>query len=428
MPSKNQGPEADIPGKRAYTSKTINNAFNDFLRLTGVSRKILEKYRDALHEGGEQFSKIFYDYLLASPATSKVLEDYQAGGGKIENLVKRQLQHLWELLDGNIDDESAKRMAHVGEVHYRFGIEPVWIMGAYQLYLNHLQALIRGSARIDDAHRRGLEELVTRLLFRDMGLLLEGYWDASMWALKEEKDKVARLQEQISSVLANIPQLLWSMDVVNNRPLYVSPSAYQICEMNIDMPIPCLNWTLPEDREKVKNAWHMAMGGEQTDVESRVQQPGGAVRVFRRFFYPYKNDEGRVVRIDGLMEDTTEAKVMVDRLHTLATTDSLTGLPNRTLFNDRLAQAIAAAARDSKNEIALMLMDLNHFKEINDSLGHQAGDQVLITVAQRLHAELRDSDTLTRLGGDEFAILLPNIHDGRETVERVMKKITHCFS
>ena len=413
--------------KRVYTADTINKAFNEFLRLGNLDRQILAHYHDALLQGGEHFAKVFYDYLLANPTTAKVLQDYQAGGGKIDDLVKRQLQHLWDLLSGRIDDESARRMAHIGEIHYRYSIEPVWIMGAYLLYLNHLQTLIRTSPQINDPHRPALEDNVTRLLFRDMGLQLEGYWDASSRALNQEKNKVTELQEQITSVLANIPQLLWSVDVINNRPLYVSPSAFEICQMNIDMPIPCLGWTVPEDRDTVMRAWQSALQGNKMEVESRVTQPDSTLRWFRRIFYPYRNAEGRVVRIDGLMEDTTDAKAMIDRLHTLATTDSLTGLPNRALFNDRLNQAIIAASRDEKKQVSLMIMDLNHFKEINDTLGHPAGDRILVEVALRLKGVLRDSDTLTRLGGDEFAVLLPDVRDGRKTADKVIKKIMHCF-
>ncbi len=417
----------DAGEKRAYNANTINRAFNDFLRLGDLDRKILEHHHATLIQGGEKFAKVFYDYLLASPATARVLEIYQAGGGRIEDLVKRQLQHLWDLLSGDTGDASAKKMAHVGDIHYRFGIEPVWIMGAYLLYLNHLQTLIRTSPGIAETHRSALEDSVTKLLFRDMGLQLEGYWDSSLKALQQEKDNVSGLQAQITSVLANIPQLLWSIDVVNNRPLYISPSAREICRMDIDMPIPCLGWTVADDRDTVKLAWQNALRGNKVEVESRVRQPDGSLRWFRRVFYPYSNADGRVTRIDGLMEDTTEAKEMIDRLHVLATTDSLTVLPNRVLFGDRLTQAIAAASRDHEKQVVLMMMDLDRFKEINDTLGHDAGDRILVEVAQRLKSALRDTDTLARLGGDEFAILLPDVRDGRKTTDKVIKKIARCF-
>jgi diguanylate cyclase (GGDEF)-like protein len=428
-----QGKSAPRPGKiaelRLYsTAETINKAFNDFLHLRELDQSLLARYQQALHQGGEHFATVFYDYLLASPVTARVLENYRAQGGKIDDLVKRQLGHLWDLLSGNIGEDSARRMEHIGEIHYRYRIEPVWIMGAYLLYLNHLQNIIRTNPAIDPAHRGALEDNVTRLLFRDMGLQLEGYWDASLKALQQQTDKVGQLQEQITSLLTNIPQLLWSVDVVNNRPLYVSPSVRAICDMDIGLPIPCLGWTLAEDRHTVQLAWQQALAGNRVEVESRVQQPGGSTRWFRRIFYPFTDSRGEVVRIDGLMEDTTEAKAMIERLHTLATTDTLTSLPNRTLFHDRLTQAIATAARSRDSQVVLMLMDLDRFKEINDSLGHHAGDEVLVQVTHRLKSALRESDTLARLGGDEFAILLPDVQDGRKTAEKVVKNILQCFT
>jgi hypothetical protein len=89
---------------RAYSAATINRAFNDFLQLGNLDRKILAHYQDALHQGSELFAKTFYDYLLASPVTVQVLERFRARGGKIEDLVKRQSQHLWDLLSGRTDD------------------------------------------------------------------------------------------------------------------------------------------------------------------------------------------------------------------------------------------------------------------------------------------------------------------------------------
>ena len=412
---------------RTYTRTTINQAFNDFLRLQICDQKLLQRYHDILMQDGEIFAKIFYDYLMTSPVTAKVLEEYQMQGGLIDDLVKKQLQHLFGFLSGRIDDASAQRMASIGEVHQRYGIEPVWIMGAYKLYLDHLQRRIRNNTEIKDSDRATLENTVTKLLFRDMGLMLEGYWDTSLLMLSKEKEKVIELRDQITSLLANIPQLLWSIDVISKRPLYVSPTAHKICDMDIDTPIPCLNWTIPEDRPKVELAWQNALQGQATEIESRVKQPGGEQRWFRRLFYPYKNKAGDVVRIDGLMEDTTEVKATQERLNVLATTDSLTGLTNRTLFNDRLTQAIAAASRSSDHQVVMMLMDLDHFKEINDTLGHPAGDKMLIKVSQRLQTILRKTDTLARLGGDEFGILLPEVKDGRDAAKKIAEKIQQAF-
>jgi diguanylate cyclase (GGDEF)-like protein/PAS domain S-box-containing protein len=109
----------------------------------------------------------------------------------------------------------------------------------------------------------------------------------------------------------------------------------------------------------------------------------------------------------GIMRDITERMEHIAQLKHQALHDALTGLPNRTLLADRLDQAIRTANRERK-QLALVIMDLDHFKEINDSLGHENGDRVLQDVAHRMKKVLRSSDTVARLGGDEFAVLLPS--------------------
>ena len=417
------------PTPRYYDKRNINEAFSQLLGIDDADRRILKRFHNVLIKDSEEFAERFYAYLNAYPATAEILKRYQERGGEIAGLVRTQLQHLWNFLSGNTDDKSAERLAHVGEMHQRFGIEPVWVMGAYLLYWDHLHARMQNDAAIPDTDKYQLEDAVTKLLFRDMGLMLEGYWDTAMRALEAEHRLVENLQSQVTNLLTNLPQILWSVDVASNRPLYVSPSTRKICNLDIEMPIPCLGWTVPEDRETVQLAWQKALLGEQVEVESRVIVPGENVRWFRRVFQPFRDARGRVVRIDGLMEDATDAKLTIERLHRLATTDSLTGLHNRALFLDRLDQAIASARRNSaRPHVVLMIMDLNHFKEINDTLGHPAGDAILRQLAERLQAVLRDADTLARLGGDEFAILLPDVRDARKTAEKVAQNILGCFA
>lgn len=122
----------------------------------------------------------------------------------------------------------------------------------------------------------------------------------------------------------------------------------------------------------------------------------------------------------GILRDITERKLQTAALEHQALHDGLTGLPNRILLSDRLSQAIRRASRESSH-LALMLLDLDRFKEINDTLGHHVGDQVLQHTARRLCAELRESDTVARLGGDEFAVLLPTAD--LEHAVRIAKKL-----
>jgi diguanylate cyclase (GGDEF)-like protein len=105
--------------------------------------------------------------------------------------------------------------------------------------------------------------------------------------------------------------------------------------------------------------------------------------------------------------------------------DSLTGLPNRALFNDRLEQAIIKSKRET-TKVALFFLDLDHFKEINDTLGHDVGDAILVNVANRLKAVMREGDTISRLGGDEFTVIMQDLkHEEHAAV--LAEKIIETF-
>ena len=423
------------PGHRhkpsLFTEKELSERARDFdnlLQIQPEDLEIVRKHGALLSEGAARFARVFYDYLFAFPATSEVLQRYQAGGGDIERLRQGQMRHLLDFLKADTSVDTARQLIHIGQIHFDRNIEPVWLMGAYRLYLEHLREQLHTLGEQlpaeDAAH---LERALPKLLFRDIGLMLEGYWESAVACLRDEQDKLAQLQHQISSLLANVPQVLWSVDVIHNRPIYVSPTTRQICPLDAQMPIPCLGWTIPEDQAKVRAAWERALQGETVEVESRVVAPDGVEpRWFRRVFHPYADDSGTVVRIDGVMEDTTEAKHALQRLEHLATTDTLTDLANRALWYDRLSLAIAGAQRSGK-QVALMLLDLNHFKMVNDTLGHPAGDELLRHVAQRLRQILRDTDTLARLGGDEFSIILPECDDPHAASMEVARKVLACF-
>ncbi len=132
---------------------------------------------------------------------------------------------------------------------------------------------------------------------------------------------------------------------------------------------------------------------------------------------------GQTRRFIGIIRDITELKAQIKALEYQALHDALTGLPNRALLADRVDQAIRAAQRNHR-PLALLLMDLDHFKEINDTLGHHCGDLILKEMARRMRTLVRGSDTVARLGGDEFAILLPTADQTQ--AERIAEKIVQA--
>ena len=403
-------------------SLPANSAFNDFLRLTQDDRDVLARYETTLNRGDKHFSGIFLDYLAAFPTTARHLQKSRKRGGNLECLLCRKEGPLADVLSRDLSETSAQGRLRLGKSGRRHGIESAWILGAYRLYLTHLQGLIRSDAEIADADRGALETSATKFLLRDMGLVLEGYWGANLRRVQRENAAMAEVQAQTTNLLSNIPQLLWSVDVASGRAPFISPSAQRVFKTDGDLPIPCLGATIAKDRRKLQLAWETALTGERVVVECRVRQPDGKIRWYRRTLSPFVDTGGKVTRIDGIMEDTTDAKRILQKLRALATTDPLTGLPNRSLFEDRFNQAIHAAVR-RHHEVVLVLIDIDHFKEINDTLGHPAGDQVLTLLGQRLAALLRASDTVARLGGDEFAVLMPYAIDGRKTAAQFLRKM-----
>ncbi|BDT66971.1 hypothetical protein os1_11380 [Comamonadaceae bacterium OS-1] len=131
----------------------------------------------------------------------------------------------------------------------------------------------------------------------------------------------------------------------------------------------------------------------------------------------------------GVVRDITGRKAIEDRMAHMAQHDTLTGLPNRALFDDRLKQAIVQANRN-RGRLALLYVDLDHFKPVNDTLGHAVGDVLLKAVAQRMHDSVRASDTVARIGGDEFVVLLPAVHDGNDALavaEKIRQSLNQSF-
>ena len=149
-------------------------------------------------------------------------------------------------------------------------------------------------------------------------------------------------------------------------------------------------------------------GEPQSDVIMGIHKPDGKLNWISINVQPiFKEGKTTPDRVVATMRDITEHKLADERIERLAHFDQLTGLPNRTLLNDHLKYAISLAQRNGGN-LAVMFIDLDHFKDINDTLGHSIGDQVLMEVAKRLKAALREEDTLSRQGGDEYVVILPS--------------------
>ena len=183
-----------------------------------------------------------------------------------------------------------------------------------------------------------------------------------------------------------------------------------------------LDYVVEDDRAGAQRALEAALRTpRRLTGELRLRDARGEVRWFASTIASQADAQGRVTRLRGAMVDVTARRLAESRVQRLAYQDDLTGLPNRAAFMEHIADAVAQArARGSR--LALLFLDLDGFKEINDSLGHDAGDDLLRQVSQRIRACLRQADRLARFGGDEFLVLIDPVRRRRD-VEVVTRKI-----
>lgn len=189
----------------------------------------------------------------------------------------------------------------------------------------------------------------------------------------------------------------------------------------------------PEDTERVKLelAAHIEGLSPQFESEYRMLHTDGTYRWMLSRGLAVRDVNGKAYRMAGSQTDITERKLVEQQLLHDAFHDALTGLPNRALFMDRLGHAVERVKRHKDSLFAVVFIDLDRFKVVNDSLGHLCGDQLLIAFVQRLQHCLRAGDTIARLGGDEFTIILEEIEDisvATAVAERIQSFLTLPFS
>lgn len=177
----------------------------------------------------------------------------------------------------------------------------------------------------------------------------------------------------------------------------------------------------PDDRDKVVASVEKALTQGRYQISHRVLWPDGSIRHMQEMGRVSYGKDGHPLRMVGTVQDITEAQRLQQQLWDMAHHDTLTGLPNRNLLFDHLKQAIALAQRQ-EGALAVALLDLDRFKEANDSLGHAAGDRLLVEVANRLRGAVRQSDIVSRFAGDEFVAVFPTAGTP-EQVEAILDKV-----
>ena len=239
-------------------------------------------------------------------------------------------------------------------------------------------------------------------------------------------------EQQLRQLASNIPEAYWIEEVGSDRILYLSPGFVRITGWRLQPGSAdtqhLRDIVFPEDHKRVLLAASNAPRGG-LDEQYRIVRPDGSLRWVHTRTFPITGSDGAVYRLAGVMEDISDRKAGEEQLTQMALYDTLTNLPNRTLFYRSVQQTIANA-RENGRSAAVLFLDLDRFKNVNDTLGHTVGDDLLREVATRLVRSIRVRDTLGRLGGDEFAILLPHLEhpdDAANVADKILKALAEPF-
>lgn len=331
-------------------------------------------------------------------------------------------------LSANNDTSEKVKGFKLGAVDYitkPFQIEEVLLRIKNQLKLKAAQAQVD---RLNTELEKRIQERTAQLETANQELKHE---------IKERQQFAQMLkesEEKLESILNSLEEVVWSADIQTRQLIFLNPAAQKVygrpLDELLDNPKLRLETIHPQDRHLVERSLSTSEQPKSIDLEYRIVHPDGKVRwVWERSRLVY-DARGIASRQDGIICDITERKLVEGRLSYEAKHDSLTGLPNRLTFIERVEQALLKSKSTHHYLFAVLFIDLDRFKVVNDSLGHLLGDELLVTVAQILQKCVRSQDFVARLGGDEFTILLDGIQtveDANIIAERIQKKLATPF-
>jgi len=245
---------------------------------------------------------------------------------------------------------------------------------------------------------------------------------------RQNEEKLRESEASLRAILDNVPYLIWLKDT-DGRFIAVNESFFNATgRASMDEVIGKTDFDLwpKELAEKYRANDEDVISSRKHTITEEMSLDKGELKWVETFKAPVLDKDGNILGTTGFARDTTEHKRSQDIVRHMAHFDMLTDLPNRALLSDRLQQALFIAKRDKKH-LALMFIDLDKFKPINDEFGHHLGDLLLKEAANRMQDCVRESDTVARMGGDEFVVLLPVIEAEQDAI-LVAEKIRHTLN
>jgi diguanylate cyclase (GGDEF)-like protein/PAS domain S-box-containing protein len=355
----------------------------------------------AILNGEEQTREIPIIFLTAAHKDEfNKIKGYKAGAVDYiekpinENLLRSKVRVFLDLHQQKINLEQLLHQATVGE--------------------KRLREEIVKRQHVEDALRKSQEELEKRVTERTLELSEE----IAVRKAAQEQLKLAGVVFNAASEGIIVTDKNHQIKTVN--PAFCRISGYQANEV-IGRQLTCF-LTETSSEEFQNTIWQKVMTSGHWNGEYRGDSKNKQTVALWLSISATRSTDGSILQTVMVFTDITQRKIIEDKIHHQAHYDSLTDLPNRLLFNDRLEQAVLKANRNRK-KMALLFLDLDRFKDINDALGHSAGDNLLIQAGKRIRSCVRESDTVARLGGDEFMIIIGELNEINNAVSLAEKLI-----